>query len=187
MSGDWLIDCKGGGFSVNSEVTIRGNVVFDGKVSVGAGGHLAVVNTLSNPGYAFLRNGELSKQGQGSLTFQYTMVYASRTSSIKLSGGTGSLVWVAPDLEGHEFDDLALWSDSPLSHSWAGQANLVMEGVFFSPLATAEYSGSAGQNTAKAQWIADRLVATGQGVLSVKPEYGRSVDFFGLPQTILIR
>ncbi len=188
VSGNWWINCSGGGgFSVSSQVTIRGNVVFDGKVSVGAGGHLSVQNTLANPGYAFLRNGELSKAGQGSLTFLYTMVYASRTSSVKLVGGSGSLVWVAPDLEGYKFDDLALWSDSPLSHSWAGQANLQMEGVFFSPRATAEYSGGAGQNTAKAQWIADRLVATGQGVLHVRPEFGRHVDFPVPPQTILIR
>jgi Flp pilus assembly protein TadG len=188
VSGNWWIDCSsGGGFSVNSHVTIRGNVVFDRDVSIGASGHLKVLNALGSPGYVFLRNGELSKAGQGSLTFQYTTVYASKTSSIKMSGGSGSMIWVAPDLEGHKFDDLALWSDSAGNHSWAGQANLVMEGVFFSPLATASYSGTGGQATSNAQWIADKLNVSGQGVLIVRPAFGRSVEFPVQPRTTLIR
>jgi hypothetical protein len=62
-----------------------------------------------------------------------------------------------------------------------------MEGVFFSPQATADYSGTADQNQTKAQWIADKLIARGQGVLVVQPEFGRAVEFPVAPQTTLIR
>ena len=86
-----------------------------------------------------------------------------------MAGGTGSLIWIAPD--SGDFDDLALWSDSPLTHYWAGQANLIMKGVFFTPLATGEYSGTGGQNQTKAQWIADKLVARGQGILESLLEF----------------
>jgi hypothetical protein len=102
-----------------------------------------------------------------------------------MSGGTGSLTWIAPD--SGDFDDLALWSDSPLLHEWAGQANLVMEGVFFSPCAQAEYAGTSGQNQTKAQWIAYRLHARGHGVLAIRPDVDRAVPFIGVPETTLIR
>jgi hypothetical protein len=188
VSGNWWINCSsGGGFSVNNQVTIRGNVVFDRDVSVGAQGSLAIVNTQSNPGYAFFRNGELKKAGGASLTFRYTMVYFSRTSTISLTGGSGALIWIAPQLENHKFDGLALWSDSPLLHSWAGQADLQMEGIFFSPRAKVNYSGSAGTQTTHAQWVTDKFEASGQGFLRVRPLYGRSLEFPVRPATILIR
>jgi hypothetical protein len=62
-----------------------------------------------------------------------------------------------------------------------------MEGVFFTPLATGDYAGTAGQNQTKAQWIADKLVARGQGILVIQPEFGRAVEFPISPRTTLIR
>ena len=95
------------------------------------------------------------------------------------------MTWIAPD--SGDFDDLALWSDGTLPHFWAGQASLVMEGLFFSPLATADYSGTSGQNQTNAQWVADKLVARGQGTLVIAPSPNRGVIFGGTPPTELIR
>ena len=184
IGGNVHIDCAN--FIVRNHITIQGDVILDGDVSVtSADGHLDVQNTLGSPGWAFFRDGTLTKDGQASLTFNYTAVYMSKTSRVAMSGGGGSLNWIAPD--SGDFDDLALWSDSPLVHTWAGQANLNMEGVFFTPLATADYAGTAGQNQTKAQWIADKLVARGQGVLVIQPEFGRAVEFPVSPRTTLIR
>ena len=62
-----------------------------------------------------------------------------------------------------------------------------MEGVFFTPWALADYSGTSGQNQTEAQWVAYRLVARGQGLLVIKPEFGRAVTFNFDPRTTLIR
>jgi hypothetical protein len=185
VNGNWWIDCAT--FTVKASVTINGSVVFNRNVTITGSGHINVQNTLSNPGYAFFRNGTLSKAGGSSLTFNHTMVYLSRTSRISMTGGTGSITWVAPDLDGYMFDDLALWSDSPSTSDWAGQAGLRLEGVFFTPLATADYSGTSGQNQTDAQWIADRLVVRGSGFLVVQPAFGRAVEFPQAPRTTLIR
>ncbi len=181
--GDVRIDCAA--FVVRSHVRINGNAVFDGDVQVtSSSGHLEVDNSLASPGWAFFRDGLLVKDGSGHLTFNYTAVYMSKTSQVAMSGGAGSLRWIAPD--SGNFDDLALWSDATSTQFWAGQANLAMEGVFFSPLATADYAGTSGQNQTNAQWIADRLVARGQGKLVVRPSTDRAVPS-GFPVTILIR
>ncbi|MCH8333179.1 Coenzyme F420 hydrogenase/dehydrogenase, beta subunit C-terminal domain [Candidatus Sumerlaeota bacterium] len=76
-----------------------------------------------------------------------------------------------------DFDDLALWGDSATTHLWAGQADLTLEGVFFTPLAQAEYAGTSGQNQIHAQFVAYRLHARGQGFLVVAPGLGRTVEF----------
>ncbi len=184
VNGNVRIDCSE--LTVRSTVNIRGNVIFDGNVNITGGkGHLNVQNALGSPGWAFFRSGTLSKSGDASLTLNYTAVYMSKTSAISMAGGSGSLTWIAPD--SGNFDDLALWSDSPIQHDWAGQANLTMEGVFFMPRATAEYAGIGGQNQTQAQWIADKLVARGNGQLEILPAFGRAVEFPVDPQTILIR
>ena len=181
--GDIRIDCPS--FVVRGHVRITGNVVFDGDVQVtSSSGHLEINNSLGDPGWAFFRDGLLVKDGSGHLTFNYTAVYMSKTAQVAMSGGSGSLTWIAPD--SGAFDDLALWSDSTSTQFWAGQANLAMEGVFFTPLATADYSGTSGQNQTNAQWIADRLLARGQGTLVVRPAIDRAVPS-GLPITTLIR
>ena len=104
---------------------------------------------------------------------------------MEMAGGAGTLTWVAPD-QG-DFDDLALWGDSATTHLWAGQADLTLEGVFFTPLAQAEYAGTAGQNQIRAQFVAYRLHARGQGLLAVAPGLGRTVEFPLPPESMLIR
>jgi hypothetical protein len=183
------IDCDP--FIVRGSVTINGgNVVFDGDVLVTAGTitnptRFTIRNTISTPGWAFFRDGVLNKTGSAHLTFDRTAVYMSRTSGVAMSGGDGSLTWIAPD--SGDFDDLALWSDSPAIHQWAGQANLVMEGVFFSPWALADYAGTAGQNQTDAQWVADKLVARGQGKLVVTPRFEFPFKVDAVPRTAIIR
>ena len=185
VNGNWWIDCST--FTVRTPVTINGSVVFNGNVTITAAGHLKVHNTLATPGYAFFRGGTLNKAGSASVTFNHTMVYTSRTSRIVMTGGAGSITWIAPALDGYRFDDLALWSDSPTTNSWAGQSGLTLEGVFFTPLATADYVGTSGQNQTNAQWIADRLTLRGSGMLVVQPAFGRAVEFPQAPRTTLIR
>jgi hypothetical protein len=178
-----VVDCPN--FTVKSRVQITGDVVFNGNVTVTSStGDLRINHTLASPGWAFFRGGTLTKDAQAKLAFNYTSVYMSRTSRVAMSGGSGSLTWIAPDSD--EFDDLALWSDSPLDHNWAGQAALNMEGVFFMPLAKAIYTGSSGQNQTNAQWIADKLEAAGGGQLVVRPAADRGISFGG-PASTLIR
>lgn len=176
---------------VRGSVTItNGNVVFDNDVIVTAGTvsnptRLTIQNPAGSPGWAFFRDGILDKNGSAHLTFDQTAVYMSKDSGVTMSGGAGSLTWVAPN--GGPFDDLALWSDSPALHEWAGQANLVMEGVFFSPWALADYAGTAGQNQTDAQWVADKLVTRGQGRLVVTPKFEFPFKVDAVPRTTIIR
>lgn len=183
VTGNIVFDCPN--FDVKRHIRVNGNAVFDGDVHVtSSDGHLDVRNPPGSPGWAFFRDGILAKDGSASLTFADTAVYMSRTSGVAMSGGSGSLTWIAPNTG--QFDDLALWSDSPLTHYWAGQAGLAMEGVFFTPWATGDYSGTSGQNQTNAQWIAHRLVARGQGRLVIRPSEDRGIPF-GNPITTLIR
>jgi hypothetical protein len=183
-SGNWVINCN---LKVQGDVTITdGNVVFGSGVDLN-GGHLKIDNTSTKQGWAFFRGGQLKSTSTGSLTLNYTMVYMAKSSSVNLTAGNGVIKWIAPD--GGQFDDLALWSDSGASgeaHTWAGQAGLEMEGVFFMPRATAEYRGGSGQQNTKAQWIADKLSAVGNSALFVAPADGRSVSFEGTG-VVLIR
>lgn len=190
VSGNWWINCPT--FTVRTTVTITGgNVVFDGDVNVTSGtAHFTVDNSGSGFGFAFLRSGLLRKDGQASLTFDNTMVYASKTSRVQMDGGGGSLRWIAPNDPSHALDDLALWSDSEITsdnHFWAGQAGLTMEGVFFVPIVKVEYAGQGSQQQTSAQFIADKLHARGQGELVVAPVFGRSVGFRPPPISILVR
>jgi hypothetical protein len=189
ISGNVRIDCPV--FTVRGSVTITGgNVVFDNDVIVTAGTasnptRLTIQNAAGSPGWAFFRDGILDKNGSAHLTFDNTAVYMSKDAGVTMSGGAGSLTWVAPNTG--PFDDLALWSDSPTVHQWAGQANLVMEGVFFSPWAFADYAGTAGQNQTDAQWIADKLHARGQGQLVVTPKFEFPFKVDSVPRTTIIR
>jgi hypothetical protein len=179
-AGDWRIDCPA--FVDKRTVVFQGgNVVFDGSVDVESGAVLAInaeAGTFAPAGaetWVFLRNGYLRKAGDAVLIMNKTFLYASKHAHVEMAGGDGALHWVAPD-QG-DFDDLALWGDSPTTHLWAGQADLTLEGAFFTPFAQVEYAGTSGQNQVRAQFIAYRLYARGQGTLVVSPEVGRAVEF----------
>lgn len=66
-----------------------------------------------------------------------------------------------------------------------GQASLAMEGMFFTPPATADYAGTSRQNQTKARSIEDRLAARRQGTPVVRPSTDRAIPS-GFPVTILI-
>jgi hypothetical protein len=184
VTGDIWVDCDD--FIVEGEVTISGDVIFQGDVWVKSDGTLEILNTITNPGWAVFRDGVFRKDGQASLMIEQTAVYLSKTSWTEIAGGdTGTLRWVAPDTG--RFENLALWSDSPLTHYWSGQGALDMIGVFFTPLATANYSGSSAQNQTDAQWVADKLVAHGQGKLTIEPLFDFPVKRDNTPRTALIR
>jgi hypothetical protein len=200
-SGNYFVDCDT--FSITGVVTFGTvgsttptNVVFKGHVSVSSNGSgLVINNSLATPGTAFFRGqgptaggskGTLTKGGGASITFNYTAVYMAKLTRVDLAGnGAGILTWVAPN--SGSYDDLALWSDSALLQSWAGNAGLRMEGVFFTPLATGEYTGNGGLAQVNAQWIADKLWLGGNGSLVVSPQYGRSVQPPATPGTTLVR
>jgi hypothetical protein len=179
-AGDWHIDCPA---FVNMRTVVfqGGNVVFEGSVDIESSAILAINATpgtyaaVDPETWVFLRSGRFSKAGDAVLIMNNTFLYASKSAHIEMAGGNGALTWVAPD-QG-VFDDLALWGDSPTTHLWAGQADLTLEGAFFTPFAKAEYAGTAGQNQVRAQFIADSLHARGQGTLIVSPEHGRAVEF----------
>lgn len=189
VAGNWWIDC--GVLNVRTSVTISaGSVVADGDVSTTSSTGILNIDNRSggaDPGFLFLRHGTLLKDAQASLILLDTTVYATENSNVSMAGGDGTLNWQAPNIDGYQFDDLALWSDGLATHFWAGQANLTMSGVFFTPLATADYAGTAGQNQTDAQFIADRLVARGQGQLVVAPLFGHSVEFNPPPSSVLLR
>lgn len=185
--GNIVFDCPT--LTLRRHVQVNGNAVFDGNVSVtSSSGHLDIDNSLGDPGWTVFRGGTLFKDANAHLTFRNTAVYMAKGSTVTMQGGSGSLTWIAPDSAGtdFDFDDLALWSDSSLDHQWAGQANLSMEGVFFTPLAKGVYTGTSGQNQTNAQWIAWRLEAGGQGRLVVRPAEDRGIPL-GEPETTLIR
>lgn len=187
VSGNFVIDCPI--FDVKQHVHISGNVVFDGDVHVtSAAGHLEVDNDGGSWGWVVFREGVLTKDSHAHLTFQEKMVYMSDTSHVQMSGGGGTLTWLAPDTgDPAEFDDLALWSDSPSTHFWAGQAVLTMEGVFFTPWARADYSGQSDHNQTDAQWVAHSLEAHGTAKLVITPEFEFPVKRDGNLRTTIIR
>ena len=182
VDGNFVVNCNlqiSGG-----NVIINGNVVFNGSVTVISGGSLTINSPEDEP-WAFFRGGTLSKGGQGSLFVNNTMVYLSKNSEAKLTGGgSGRLTWTAP-LSG-PFKALALWSDSPKEHSWAGQAALNMNGIFFMPWATASYTGNGDMQQTNAQWIAKKVSASGNGALRIAPPVGDALEFRD-HMTILIR
>ncbi|MGI9647639.1 MAG: hypothetical protein ACR2OI_03895, partial [Acidimicrobiia bacterium] len=103
----------------------------------------------------------------------------------KMTGGDGSFIWTAPTTGNYE--DLALWSESAEEVKLAGQANTIMEGVFFAPLAEINYTGNGSQQQVGAQLISKKLSAGGNGTLKLKPTPSRSVELIIPVASELIR
>jgi Flp pilus assembly protein TadG len=204
-AGNYYFDC-------NSDVDIRGRLVIKGGtvvtkrgISVGAQGCFAFnVPTLVSPANCsvlvaagdtvppatkgailYLRNGGLTKGGQGGLVMPRTFVYMN-SSAINLGAGSGVLFWTNPrqsdpacdeDDDGPEeecaasrFSKLALWTDSTSTQSLGGQSALVLRGVVFTPKALFSYSGQPTVNQTNAQFWADRLDVSGQSGLTMAPD-----------------
>lgn len=183
VSGNIHVDCAN--FVVKRQVYFTGgDVIFDGDVTIESAGTLAINSDVSGPlpftpassaAIAYVRNGEIHKAGQANLIMHRTVGYFSSSSWLTMQGGGGTLLWTAPTTG--NFEDLALWSDGTNPHQFAGQALLELEGVFFTPVATAIYRGQGNQEQVSAQFIARKLRSTGQGLLIVRPRYDRAVLF----------
>lgn len=199
--GNWRVNCD---LSLKGELFFEGgNVVFDGDVGLQADGLLDVNSSNVTPNYfppadvldinqssttaafVYFRDGAINKAGQASLRLTNVMSYFSSTSTINLGGGSGTVAMIAPT-EG-PFKNLAMWSESSLDHDLAGQANIELEGVFFTPLARVKYQGNGGQTQVAAQFISLKLKVGGNGRLEIKPRFDRLVTFPDTRSSTLIR
>jgi hypothetical protein len=173
VSDDWWVDCPGGLIISNSkQVTFSaGNVVFDGPIDLRSFGVLQVNPAPSTDHVVFVRNGDLKKGAQTSITLQQTFVYL-QNGKIDLVGGSGGLTWTAPLLG--NFEDLALWSEAFLPHEIGGQAGNTLTGTFFTPFSNPfTLTGQAGQFQTDAQFITRRLEVKGQGEVKMHPDPDR--------------
>ncbi|MGH9153055.1 MAG: pilus assembly protein TadG-related protein [Acidimicrobiales bacterium] len=91
----------------------------------------------------------------------------------------GTVDWIAPNqtsgprdtsLPLQNFEDLAVWTEASATSEIKGAGNTITGGVFFFPNATFNFSGQASQLIdLNAQFIARRLLLSGQGTLSMQP------------------
>ncbi len=192
-AGNWFIDCNT--FRVQDIVVFTGgDIVVDGNVTINASSALITnadnvgafpFNPATDSSVLFMRDGRISKAGQGGIVWHQTMVYLSATSDIKMTGGAGQVTWTG--VVSGDFEDLALWAESTADIDLAGSSGLDLEGVFFAPWATIGYQGSGSQVQVAAQFISRRLAVGGNGILVVRPSFDRAVLFPFDPQSQLIR
>ena len=181
VAGDWWVDCPGGLVISNTKTVVfsAGNVVFDGDIDIRSFGILRVNPAPSSDHVVFVRgtvlsNSDLKKGAQTQIFLNQTMVFL-QYGVIDLVGGSGGLTWTAPLLPTSNFEDLALWSESPDEHQIGGQAGNQLTGTFFTPFASPfNLTGQAGQFQTDAQFITRRLEVGGQGEVKMHPDPDRS-------------
>jgi hypothetical protein len=177
---------------INGSVKITGgDVIAEGDVVIQSGATLEfnkpALGVPHVPHIFYMRDGQLGKAGSANLYLYKSTVYMSEASQLDLGGGTGELVWQAPNDPAYRFDDLALWSEGTSEHKFAGQAVLDLSGVFFVPRGTVAYAGQGNQLQISAQFISRKLKSSGQGLLIVAPEFDHAVLFPELLDIQLIR
>jgi hypothetical protein len=185
-NGNWYVDCPGttgnSGFTVDNTVIFGpGDVVFSGQVRSLSGGDLQINEAAGGNHVVYVRQGDLIKDAQSSISLEYTMVYLA-DGRVDFNGGDGGLLWTAPDLapdtppsvfEDH-FEDLALWSESPELHHIGGQAGNVLEGTFFTPYADPfELGGQGSQFQTEAQFVTRKLELSGLAEVRMEPNPDR--------------
>ena len=173
VSGNWWVDCPT--FTINNDKSVifdGGDVVFDGTIDLRSSASLIVNPAPSSVDrVVYLRDGDLIKGAQSSITLRQTMVYLE-DGILDMVGGDGGLTWTAP-LAG-DFEDLALWSESPLAHQIGGQSGNTLTGTFFTPLASPfSLTGQGGQFQTDAQFLTRRLEIKGQGEVKMHPDPDR--------------
>jgi hypothetical protein len=172
--GNVFVNCPT--FKIANTVRFRdGDVVFAGAVDV-QGGSLSINDAPNdNPAgdhIAYFRSGGLDKDAQGKVHLPKVFVYLAN-GTIDLGAGSGEVVWTAP--YSGNFDKLALWSESSAAHAIGGQASLTLDGVFFTPNATMNFTGQGSFDQVRAQFISNKLVMSGQGELVMQPDPTRVV------------
>jgi hypothetical protein len=110
--------------------------------------------------------------------------------TVSLSGN-GTIDWSAPnatsspptDFDNGELEDLALWTETRSVSNIGGGGAMTVSGVFFAPNAEPfKIAGtSEGSNPANAQFVARRLVVSGNGKLIMRPNPN---DAVGIPQPV---
>ncbi len=171
--GDWYVDCPDFIVGNTQVVTFSGgNVVFDGTIEIRTSASL-IVNPapVLDDRVVYVRSGNLLKGAQSSITFNQTFVYLA-DGRLDMTGGSGGLIWTAP-VAGN-FEDLALWSESPDPHQIGGQAGNELTGTFFTPFASPfSLTGQGGQFQTDAQFLTRQLEIKGQGEIRMEPNADR--------------
>jgi Flp pilus assembly protein TadG len=172
--GNVFVNCPT--FKVANTVRFRdGDVVFAGAIDV-QGGSLSINDAPNdnpmNDHIAYLRAGGLDKDAQGEVHLPKVFVYLAN-GIVDLGAGGGKVLWTAP--YSGDFDKLALWSESSAAHAIGGQASLSLDGVFFTPNATMNFTGQGSFDQVRAQFISNKLVMSGQGELVMQPDPSRVV------------
>jgi len=183
--GNWDITCAANkSLVIPNSVTFApgSNLVIDNGLTTATSESLSVNPTTpavcgaAQPNvYIFFRGqGTFVKNAQSSMTLCHTMVFMAgqvkngSPPNLDFGAGSGSLVWVAPT--GGGFNGLALWSEGSSSHGLGGQTNLLVQGVFFAPLASPfTFTGQPGLNQTQAQFVTFRMEIKGQGTLTMVP------------------
>jgi hypothetical protein len=169
VAGNWWVDCSPG-LIINGATVIfnDGDVVFDGDVDLRSDGVLKVNPGLTDDPIVYVRDGDLLKGAFGSIELNHTFVYLE-SGRLDLVGGSGGLKWTAP-VAGN-FEDLALWSESPAAHELGGQSGNELTGTFFTPFADPFIlKGLSGQLQTDAQFLTRRLEVTGFTEVIMKPD-----------------
>ncbi len=173
VTGNWYVDCPSLVIGNTQVVTFSGgDVVFDGTVDIRTFASLIVnPSPLLADRIVYIRSGDLLKGAQSSITLNQTFVYLG-DGVLDMTGGSGGLIWTAP-VAGN-FEDLALWSESPSPHQIGGQAGNTLTGTFFTPMASPfSLTGQGGQFQTDAQFLTRRLEIKGQGEIRMHPDPDR--------------
>jgi hypothetical protein len=171
LTGNVFVNCPGGFVVKGTAAFTGGNVVFAGGIDV-QGGIFRVNSGSTTDRVVYVRNGNITKDAQGSVDLRRVFVYL-RNGDISLGAGSGSVTWIAPFAG--DFEDLSLWSESTFDHDLGGQASLQLDGVFFTPNAHVQFTGQGNFAQLQAQFIADTLDLSGQGELVMQPDPSRVV------------
>lgn len=195
LVGNVWIDCPSG-LTINNKgvLTITGgNIVSSGPMTIK--GTLSIDDGISDPHWLMVREGDFRTEGGGSVVIldHVSLIMgdeASDTGAVYFQGSPEILRWVAPD--SGPLDDLAMWAETTANNRLAGQAGMILEGVWFAPnsgrrgcdtdtesLCAFEFAGGDKSSTTvyqtKAQFITWRFDVSGNGTLLMEPDPNRAV------------
>jgi hypothetical protein len=168
-------------------MVLRGGNLNQHGLDVGNGESLSVEPFPGGAGSAILavRDGNLTLVNGGAISLTDTMLYL-HSGDLRINGG--AVTWLAPDEVGYDeitgaptqcqqlvaangaphpscFQNLSLWSNEYANHTFAGSGAANVRGVFFTPNASFELSGSGGAGAAlaleNAQFLTRKLVVSG--------------------------
>ena len=172
ISDDVWFDCSPRLVINGGSVVINGaDVVMDGDLDMRSNGTFVMNQGGSTDHFVFIREGgDILKVAQATIEFNRTFVLLE-DGFIDLVGGAGGLVWTAPTDPAGNFEDLALWSESPSPHELGGQSGNILTGTFFTPYANPfVLKGQSGQLQTSAQFLTRKLVVSGFTEVRMEPD-----------------